>query len=210
MPTPTDNMLTRVALTQTYDSEPQQTLTADGRYGESFGGKSGAKLATPRLQEYGYSSYAPNGSLGITQVTDGNPDKAMITKLEHPDFRWKNLAAEGNIAEYDKWQHRRLKEQTQWTDKVGTAEVLYQESGGIVHINPPSSIVATWQVHRDGSRMTPDELAERVAMEEEAESQRQLILTEAQSRHDSFMSRIDEMEQRIARLEDAIANKLKG
>jgi hypothetical protein len=203
MPTQIDNALIRTQIIKTHDDGDQQKLEAYGRSSERFGGTT-SETATPRLQNYGYSSYVPAESQGITSIPNGNPDMAMMTNIEHPKSRWKNLAVEGNIVEYDKWQHRRLKEEKKWTDKVGNAIVLMTEEGDIVHLNPPSILLAGLQVHRDGSTYSEEELAALQAQEAEAEANRQSILAEAQGRHDAFMARIDTMEQRIAQLESQL------
>lgn len=204
MPTQIDNCIIRCQLIKTHDDDEQQKLEAYGRYNERYGGTDPA-LATPRLQEYGYSSYAPEGSQGVTNIPNGNPDMAFITKVMDPKTRWKKLAAEGNIVEYDKWQHRRLKEEKKWTDKVGNACILLTEEGDICHLNPPSTIVRDWQVHRDGSKYSPDELAVLETQEREAELQRESVIAESRARHDEFMLRIEAMERRIYELEVALA-----
>jgi phage gp45-like len=207
MPTQIDNALIRIQLITTHDDGEQQKLEADGRSNERFGGTS-SELATPRLQNYGYSSYGPAGSQGITMILNGNPDLAMIATIEHPQYRWKNLEAAGNIVEYDQWQHRRLKEKDKWTDMVGTATVLYQESGGLVHINAPASEVATWQAHRDGSRLSEDELDVLRGQEFEAEAARDRLIAEAEARHAERQRLINEKEEAAAARLQAIEDTL--
>lgn len=204
MPTQADNTMRRCQVIKTHDDDDQQKMEAYGFFNERYGGTS-PETATPRLQEYGYSSYVPEGSQGLTQTPNGNPDMAFITKVMDPKTRWKKLTTQGVLVEYDKWESRRMKEQTQWTDVVGTAKVLMLRSGGVVHLNPPSSVTKDWAVHRDNSKMSPGEIAELEAMEEKAEANRQQVLAEAQGRHDIFIARIDRMEQRIAQLETEVA-----
>jgi Bacteriophage Mu Gp45 spike protein len=199
MPTQADNCIIRCAVAQTNDKDDQQTMQIRGRVDEIMGSM---QNGIPRVQNYGYTSFVPAGSIGQTVTPDGNNDKSMCHGLEHAQSRFRNLT-EGQCAEYDKWGHRRLKEQGQWTDKVGSAFVQMKESGGIVHINPPSLVVLAEIPHctRDAGPIIEEELNWMRADEERAEAERTRIKQEAQAR---FASLENAKEERLLRMEARI------
>lgn len=110
--------LTRVKLTETDDSGPEQKTVANGVAGQTFGGK---KQKVVRVQPHGFTSHAPKGSVGMSLSLDGENDLALLLGLEHPDHRPRNLA-EGETALYD--QHGNIllfknKQGVTWTVKDG-------------------------------------------------------------------------------------------
>jgi hypothetical protein len=210
-------------LTKTIDTDKQQKIQATGRNKENFGGQSG-KHGAPRVQQYGYTSIAPaNTSHGVTLTPDGNPDKAMVFGLEDGHKRPKNLQ-EKELKEYDFWSHYRFKQEDKWTDKVGTAMVLYQESGGIVHLNPPSSVLfeegfiledgvlakkcrpelSDPEVYGHRHHLTAEEVRFIRQSEADAEAKRRLIThqqTEDRLVENHYAERLLELEQKVAALQ---------
>lgn len=128
-PTPTDNTHVRTKLTKTFDDGVQQKVQADGRSGEKFGGASGQN-GTPVHQDYGRSVHRPAGTVMLTSVPDGNPDKAMTMGGEHPDHRPKNLA-EGEWKDYDKWGHFLHAKEDRWQIKVGSCTIDIMHDGTV-------------------------------------------------------------------------------
>jgi len=133
MPTQSDNNLTRIQSEKVWDDKPIQRLEALGRHGERLGG-TGGEFATPRVQNYGFTNHPPKGSIGVTNTLGGNPTNAMITNMEHPDFRPKNLE-EGEFKLYEKWGGYDHARQDRWIRKVGNATIECIRSGNIVHLN---------------------------------------------------------------------------
>ena len=132
MATQMDNMIVRVQSIKTHDDKEQQQLEAWGRQGERLGGNTG-KNAVPRVQDYGYTNHAPNGSQGVTLNLGGNPDNAMLIGMEHPKFRPKNLE-EGEFKLYEKWGGYDHAQQPVWIRKVGGATIECFRDGK-VHLN---------------------------------------------------------------------------
>jgi phage gp45-like len=136
MPTQADNTLVRTQFEKVYDDDEQQKVEMLGRQNERYGGSTG-KHAVPRIQSYGFTSHPPKGSQAITTTLDGNPDKAMVSGGEHPQFRPKNLA-EGELKLYEKWGGYLYGKEDRWIFNKGGAVILMIDAGNIVHINPPS------------------------------------------------------------------------
>lgn len=136
MPTQADNTIVRTQFEKVHDDGDQQQIEMLGRKDERYGGSSG-KYGVPRIQSYGFSSHPPKGSQAITTTLDGNPDKAMVSGGEHPQFRPKNLA-EGEFKQYEKWGGYEHGKQDRWIKKVGDAITLHIREGGIIHLNPDS------------------------------------------------------------------------
>lgn len=129
MPTQADNTIIRAKVVKVHDGGEQQTIEAEGRHKERFGGSSG-QGAIPHAQRYGHSENPPEGSIGHTVIPDGNPDKAMITSMEHPEHRPKDLQpGEGKF--YDMWGHYLHKKEHEWHFKIGPVEVWLKDSGEV-------------------------------------------------------------------------------
>lgn len=93
-----DNMLVRFKLTRVMDDLSYQRVQGAGRKNEVWGK---GEYGPMRVQNYGFTANAPIGSVGLAQPMLGNPDEGMITNLEHPDYRPRNLA-EGDVMFYSK------------------------------------------------------------------------------------------------------------
>lgn len=132
MATQMDNMLVRVQSIKTHDDKEQQQLELWGRKNERYGGNTG-KNAIPRVQSYGFTNHAPNGSQGVNLNLGGNPDNAMCIGIEHPQYRPKNLE-EGEFKLYEKWGGYDYAQEPKWIRKVGTATIECFRDGR-VHIN---------------------------------------------------------------------------
>ena len=84
---------TRVSLTQTDDTGPQQLVAMTGLDGQQIG-------EAVRSQHFGFTSHAPAGAEGLALMLGGGADRVHALGLEHPQYRPRNLP-EGSSRQYD-------------------------------------------------------------------------------------------------------------